>query len=341
MQVVLWLLGLALIALLIWAPTIGIHALWNVLIPAAPALLVFAPGLWRNICPLASSALLPRHLGLSRRRAVSPRLSARLHLAAVVLLLLLVPLRHVIMDTSGLASALALLGLGAVALVMGSVYEWKSAWCSGLCPVHPVESLYGSRPAWGPKNAHCHACARCVETCPDSTPEQHLGSSDDDVPHRWRHDLMVGGFAGFIWGWFQVPDYHGSEGWSHLASIYAWPLGGMLVSFALYLVLWHGFGMASPLRRNGRRLSHLDRVFAAAAVSMYYIYRVPGLVGLGVYPGDGQLVDLSASIPAYASWLWPPAITALFLWWMVLRQPTTRSSWAQRPPFENEPPTPA
>ena len=54
-QTVVWLAGVAILAALLFAPEIGIHAFWNVLIPVAPALVAFAPGLWRKICPLAST----------------------------------------------------------------------------------------------------------------------------------------------------------------------------------------------------------------------------------------------------------------------------------------------
>ena len=48
---------------------------------------------------------------------------------------------------------------------------------------------------------------------------------------------MAGGFAGFIWGWFQVPDFSGDEGWRHLDLAYGLPLGGLAVTLALFLLL--------------------------------------------------------------------------------------------------------
>ncbi len=48
-QVAVWAIGLAILVLLFVAPTIGLHAFWDVLIPVAPALLVIAPGgAWRS-----------------------------------------------------------------------------------------------------------------------------------------------------------------------------------------------------------------------------------------------------------------------------------------------------
>ena len=46
--------GMVTVALLLIRPDLGIPLMWNVLIPAAPALVTIAPGLWRNICPMAT-----------------------------------------------------------------------------------------------------------------------------------------------------------------------------------------------------------------------------------------------------------------------------------------------
>ncbi len=323
LQTAVWAIGLAILAALLWQPTLGIHAFWNVLIPVAPALLVVAPGLWRNICPLGSTALVPRHLGMSARRKLSPAGQARLRLLGVVLLLSIVPLRHVVMDSSGPATAGAIIGLALLAVAMGTRFEWKSGWCSGLCPVHPVVKLYGQEPGLSPPNAHCDNCFRCVEICPDSTPAMHPMLGAARRPEA-SGTLMVGGFSGFIWGWFQVRDYAGGEGWSHLDVAYAFPLAGLLASLGLFL--W--------LRRTlpARHRTILVRSFAAAAVAIYYWYRLPALFGFGPFPGDGMLVDLRQVLGAGFPWLSRLATTVFFFWWLVLRT-RHRREWATRPPL--------
>ncbi|MHC5068827.1 MAG: hypothetical protein ACYTF0_09595, partial [Planctomycetota bacterium] len=62
LQAILLAVGLGIIAALLFAPDLGIDLLWNGLVPIAPALLVFAPGLWRNICPLATAVFIPRSM---------------------------------------------------------------------------------------------------------------------------------------------------------------------------------------------------------------------------------------------------------------------------------------
>lgn len=138
---------------------------------------------------------------------------------------------------------------------------------------------------------------------------------------------MVGGFVGFIWGWYQVPDYAGGEGWAHLAESYGLPFGGMALSIVLFLVLRRTTG------EEHRRL--LVRTFAAAAVACYYWYRIPALVGFGAIPGDGMLVDLRGTLPGWFPVASRTATTVLFGWWLVAKTPRKRS-WSARPAYSAE-----
>ena len=92
-----WAAGMVIWLALIVSPRLGLHLLWNVLIPVAPALLVLAPGVWRNVCPLGSMSLAPHHFGLSQRKKLSPVWRGRLYLGALILLLVVVPLRKVVL----------------------------------------------------------------------------------------------------------------------------------------------------------------------------------------------------------------------------------------------------
>lgn len=326
LQVAVWFVGAAIVLALVIEPEIGIHAFWNVLIPVAPALLAVAPGLWRNVCPLGSTALVARHMNWTRSGKISRVWHGRLAAGGVFLLLLIVPLRHVILDTSGLATALTISLLALLAVVLGSQLQWKSAWCSGLCPVHPVEKLYGSEPIASFANAHCHRCERCVTHCPDSTPGISPILPSDTGLGRLPGIVMVGGFVGFIWGWFQVPDYAGAQGWHHLDMAYGWPFAGLAASMSLFLML----RLVTP--RKHRVLLH--RLFAAAAISCYYWYRLPALAGFGPHPGDGMLVDLRATLPAWSPVASRVVTTAFFVWWLVMRRSAKRS-WLVRPAFVN------
>lgn len=322
-QAAVLLVGLGIVAALFVRPTVGLDALWNVLVPVAPALLVLAPGVWRNICPLGSTALLSRHMGLSKRRRLSVVAQGWFALAGVALLLLIVPLRHVVLNTNGVATGLVLLGVGAASIVVGLNFEWKSGWCSGLCPVHPVEKLYGIRPLLAVPNAHCTECFRCTSVCPDSTPRMDPLVSPNTVPHIIAGTVLVGGFPGFVWGWFQVSDAAGATTWG-IAQAYLYPIAGLLATLAVYLMLRTSVG-------NGGQ-ERLIRLFAAAAVACYYFFRLPMLVGFGAYAGEGMLVDLSALLPHWVSVVLRIA-PVLFFGWLLLLRETPRRSWAARPSY--------
>ncbi len=326
-QVLVWLVGVGMLLALFFAPDLGLHAFWNVLIPVAPALLAFAPGLWRNICPLASTALFPRHMGVSRRKRLPAEAQATLTFVGIVALLLIVPMRHVLLDLDGPATAFTIVALGIVAVFMGLNFEWKSGWCSSLCPVHPVEKLYGSEAVISPPNAHCDTCHRCVAPCPDSTPGMHPLAAKKHAPQRWGGALLVGGFAGYIWGWFHVPDYAGVEGWRNIGFAYGLPFLGLAVTLTVFLVL------RKLLPAKHERV--LILTFAAAALCCYYWYRLPMLFGFGPFPGDGMLVDLRDTLPAWFPWASRAATTLLFGSWLIARASGKRA-WATRPEYAVE-----
>lgn len=330
-QILMWFLGIAIVSALLLFPVVGLHAFWDVLIPVAPAVVALIPGIWRNICPLGTTSQIPRRFGFSRRTQVPAAAQGWFMLVAVALLCVLIPLRHTVFDTSGVATAILLLSIGAFALVAGILLRGKSGWCTGLCPVHQVEKLYGQRPICTVENAHCSTCSRCVSACPDSTPGVNPHTAESTWPKCLAVSVLIGGFPGFIWGWFQVPDYSGADGLFNLVGTYLLPLAGGGATLAVYLLLISSM----PLQR--RRT--IDRVFAASAISTYYWFRVPALIGFGPFPGDGLLLDLSGIIPLQVVWAFRVVSTIFWIWWIALRRNGLRP-WMVRPPFESPPSSP-
>lgn len=325
-QYAAWLCGAGIFAAVVLTPHAGLHALWNVLIPAAPALFAFVPGVWRNICPLGATALAARRLRGPGAHRLSPAAQAYLQLLGVAALLLIVPLRHVALDVSGAATALALAAMAAAAALVGACFDGKSGWCAGLCPVHPVERLYGTRPALTVRNAHCQTCGHCVVPCPDSTRYADAQGHGAPTAAHLARTILIGSFAGFVWGWFHVPNARGPVGIDApaFAFAYAMPLGCGTVSMGAYLVLRH----LTPERHRTR----LARTFAAAAIACYYWYRLPALFGFGMFPGDGMLVDLHTMLPAWFPLVSRCMTTLLFFWWIAGRR-DTGPTWALRPPI--------
>ena len=304
-------LGLSEIVLLWWRPALGIHLLWNVLIPLAPLVVMLVPGIWRNVCPLGVASQLPRRLGLQSDRVPSTPWQVGLIAIGWIALVLIVPMRHPWLDRSGPFTAMILTALGAIAFTLGLVLRGKSGWCSTLCPVHIVEKLYGQRTMLPVPNAHCEVCTNCVTICPDRQAGPDRLLTGDDTPMQSRDavgHLMIGGFVGFVYGWFQCPDFT-QPTLGNVLQAYAWPMGGMAASLAAYLVALWGLGL--PRER-------LSRIFAAAAIAMYYWYRIPMLFGFGQFGLDGCLVDLSGVIPATVVVALKSCIVGLVAVWLVL-----------------------
>jgi len=323
-QTAVWIVGATILFSLLFFPTLGIHLFWNILIPVAPALLVVGVGIWRNVCPMASNSLFARHMGLSKRKKLTTAQSGKLNLIAVLALFLIVPLRHVFFDLNGLYTALLIFGLGAIAVLAGFFYEWKSAWCSGLCPVHPVEKLYGLNNQLPLPNAHCDLCYRCVTPCPDSTPGITPFSSKKTNYHKLSGFLMVAAFPGFVWGWFHVQDTNGISNFNQLFEVYKLPLLGIIVSTFFYVIL-----------KKFIDKKILIGLFSASAVSCYYWYRLPALFGFGIFPNDGVLVNLTGTLPSWVITILIFSTTLFFFWWILFGK-QNKFSWVIRPIFADK-----
>jgi len=309
LQAALLSVGVALVGLLLFWPAAGIALLWNLLIPVAPALVTIAPGLWRNICPMATFHMLPQKLGIAQNIRMPEWGAAALGMTSIILLFVIVPMRRIGLNVDGTLAAIMLLSAAVVAGVMGALFEMRSGWCTSLCPVHPVERLYGTKPAITFKNARCDLCEACSNPCPDSTPEMTPTLTGATKVQQFLGNFLVGSFPGFVWGWSQVPDYLPDQvGSQQLLTAYVWPLGACIVTYVLFKIGERIFRH----KHNVRAILH--RAFAAAAISTYYWYRLPGPASLlpDWFPLASHMVT-----------------TPFFFWFLVLRAPGV--SWLKRP----------
>lgn len=312
--------GLALWLMLALQWDIGLLIFWHMLIALVPALIIFAPGLWRNICPMATTASIASAITPYKKIQLSVRSQHRLAVAATVSLLLIVPLRHFIFDHFSMATASMLAIAGSLAILGALLFYDKSAWCAGLCPIHPVEKFYGIAPSTRFHNAQCSSCSRCVKTCPDAvkTP-QHLNSEHSTTQEK----LMVSGFPGFVLGWFMIEDIPYESLWQGVAMAYGYPALGMLLSMLLFKLIKH------RLSPDQQRLQ--IKVFIAATAIVYYWYTAPILIHTLEIFTSVRISSASDNLPLFIIWPLRIALSSLLFWWLVLRKPKRRT-WLQRPP---------
>lgn len=197
---------------------------------------------------------------------------------------------------------------------MGMLFEKKSAFCSGLCPILPVEIFYGQRPAIKTGGAVCPPCTECVDICPDISGKETLEqlATNSSGTGLYAH-LLIAGFPGYVYGFFQIPRIaYAAFDFFTLWDVYSNPLVGMLMSLGLYDLLKR----LLPLRAH----RFLAPGFAALAVSIYYWYKIPSLIGFAKYPQD-TLLDLTDYISQDAIWGVRAVIPLLILIYFFWKEP--------------------
>jgi nitrite reductase (NADH) large subunit len=238
--------------LLVAAPDTGLFVLWKVVIPTLPLLFMVAPGLWRNLCPLATSNQTPRALGLTKALNPPNWLKEYGYVIAISLFVGFVILRKVGLDDSGPLSALLLLGAMTGAFAGGMLLKGKSGWCSTMCPLLPVQRIYGQTPFALVGNNHCQPCVGCAKSCYDFNPRAAYLADLNDSDGYWSgyRRFFVGAFPGLVLGFF-VTD----EG----------DVAGMLLYMAASIAL---FALATTFVKVSAHT--LTSSFGAAAFGLFY-----------------------------------------------------------------------
>jgi hypothetical protein len=234
-------LTLLLLAGLLLRPDLTLRILWNGVVPLLPAVFLVQPEIWRNVCPLATlNVASGRRVG---RRANSATVSRALGSVGLVLLLVLVPARRFLFNTDGPALALTIAAVAVLALALGFAFDMKAGFCNTLCPVLPVERLYGQRPLLRLPNARCRPCTLCTRKgCLDLVPaksvKQTLGVHSRSG--RWLrtpYGAFAAAFPGFVIGYYTTSDVALSAAWSVYGHIGLWMLGSYAVIAAAALIL--------------------------------------------------------------------------------------------------------
>ncbi|MCK6546036.1 hypothetical protein L6R52_09215 [Myxococcota bacterium] len=195
-------------ALVTW-PDATLTAFWGLVIPLVPASLLIAPHVWRSVCPLATLNMLGN--GLVARKIPSRRLAAISGAVGILLLFAMVPARRFAFNTDGVVLAATILAVGLVAIGLGTIFEAKSGFCNALCPVLPVEKLYGQLPAVELGRTRCDDCKSCSKAgCIDVAPTKETVRLTR-LPRRnaWLFSAsgaFAAAFPGFVLGYFATAD---------------------------------------------------------------------------------------------------------------------------------------
>ena len=288
-------LTLVLLAGLMREPEISLNILWNAVVPLLPAVFLIQPEIWRNACPLGTlNVTTGRRVG---KRTLGPEAARRLGAIGIVLLFVMVPARRFLFNTDGTALAATIAAVAVLALVMGFFFDMKAGFCNALCPVLPVERLYGQRPLINAPNAHCAPCTLCtrkgcLDLAPTKSVEQTIGRKTG--VRGWLltpYGVFAAAFPGFIIGYYSTTEVALASAGTVYAQVGLWMLGSYLVIAALTLLLKVPGAVATlPI--------------AAVSVGLYYWFAAPVVTEALALTEWAPLAIRVAALGLVAVWAW-------------------------------------
>lgn len=249
------------LAVTCWAvPSTGLPILWGLVVPALPLLWVLVPGLWRNVCPMASVNQIPRRAKFTKARTLPPWLERHGYTIGASMFFIAVALRPSLLESNGPAAALMLIGALAIAFVGGTLFRGKSGMCGSVCPLRPTQSVYSRAPSATVAHAHCRPCVGCTTNCQDLMPTRSLLADLKSAGRGEPRWVFAGLLPGFIFGFGTIPT---GSSFGHTAwFLAAWAL------FSLGLLT-----IADSYTRLGR--GRLTALWGAAALILFYWTSAP------------------------------------------------------------------
>lgn len=286
-------------------PAGALFTLFKVIVPLLPILFFVAPGLWRNICPLAAANQTPRLLGFSKGLVTPGWVQRRGYVVAMVLFFGIASARLALFNThagaTGVLLSLTILG----AFTAGVAFKGKSGWCSSICPLLPLQRVYGQTPLVVVPNSHCSPCVACTKNCYDFKPQVAYQADVHDPDPQWSgpRKLFVSALPGFVLGFFTLlghPELSRPHVYEQLSLYLSVSVGSF---YALEALLPLTVAMAPAL-------------YAAAALNLFYWYG-------GVVVADSLRTVTGLDVP----WIrWPVRlfVAALTVVWL------SRTYWVER-----------
>ena len=274
-------------------PEAGLRLFWTVVIPLLPVLFAFAPGLWRQVCPLALANQIPRTFGFSRAIRLPAPLKRAAPLIAATLFFVLVSLRPISFSVNA-GMLLALIGATLLLAFAGGVaFAGRSGWCGTFCPLAPIQRVYGLAPVVKVRNGYCESCLGCQKNCYDFNPRAAFVADfqDNDSFYVSQRRLFTAALPGFVLGFFASMLVPAIE--SNMLLFYAALVATTIFSIGAYTVIQTYTRVPEV---------HLSAVFGQGALIAFYALTA------------GPLVEtLALYIPGLAAifWLDEALITAV------------------------------
>lgn len=248
------------------APELASKVCWAGVVPVLPALFLVAPRAWRNVCPVAALEIAA---GTRSGRVLDAAASVRMGGLGAALFFALVTARPLLFDhhAPALAGAFALAVL--LAVLRGRNHAVRAGFCNAICPLGPVERLYGQRALVDVTPTHCPSCSACtrrgcLDVAGDKAFRQLVGARGRVSWLARPQGALAAAMPGFIIGYAAVG---ATPTWSGVCGTVS------LVTLASVLLTT----MAAFLVRNASR--RLPPVLAALSALAFYHLVAPDAVG--------------------------------------------------------------
>lgn len=287
----------SLVATLFIYPAAGLFIFFGVIVPVLPLVFLVAPGLWRNVCPLAATNQIPRLFGFSRAIAPPDWLRNRGYLIAMALFFGIAGSRLAGLHSNGTATGFVLGIVGLAAFTGGLIFAGKSGWCSSICPLFPLQRVYGQTPFVTVPNTHCPSCVGCAKNCSDFSPRAAYQADMVDEDRSWTaaRKLFAAALPGFVLGFFTLVAR------TDISALEKYPLLGLfvLVSIGIFYAVEAVTPLSSPM---------VAVLFAAAALNIFYWF--------GVDTVEASFTEITGLEAPWLRWVITPLIAALTVVWV-------------------------
>lgn len=287
-------------------PEFSLNLLWNILIPLLPATFIMTPAIWRGLCPLATFNMFLNKL--ASRQSLPPKLIPVAGILGIVLFEIMVPARRFLFNENGIALGITVLSVAALALLLGSIFDRKAGFCNGICPVLPVERLYGQNPLFDIENPRCVPCIECTGSrCLDLNPRDSIALTIGDkyFSSSWLttpFGVFAASFPGFVAGFYTTSNVAIAEAGSIYLNVILWSAGSYVLT-----------NLVVRLLRIKTRL--ILALLAASAVGIYYWFST-------------SIIATALTLDETAAWVIRVFAAGLILVWFLNAKP-----WKERLPF--------